>query len=355
MRIDSSGNFGLGTTSNYDDSPLEVRKTAGGDGVAIRVTNNTTTDGSQSGIIFTTTTSDFTSAAIAHKRNDNALIFYNGQSAGGGGFANATERMRIDSSGVVKLTQSGNNPRYGSLEASGDAFKLKAFSGNASHNATMQFFTGADSPTERMRIDSSGRLIAGLTATWDASIGHQFRAVSSSGWALNANSTNTGSSNHLLVTTGRNSSGDNMILVETNHGALGGAGTTQRFKVNGDGTIYATNTTVQSASDERLKENIRNSEDGLAVINQLRPVRFDWRQDQTYNEGTNKLGFIAQEVEQAFPEAVGIAPLPSDFIGEDPQYKTVAPGAFIPVLVKALQEASAKIETLEAKVAALES
>ena len=68
-----------------------------------------------------------------------------------------TERMRIDSSGVVKLTQSGNNPRYGSLEASGDAFKLKAFSGNSGQNATMQFFTGANSPTQRMRIDSRGQ------------------------------------------------------------------------------------------------------------------------------------------------------------------------------------------------------
>ena len=54
LRIDSSsGDVGIGTTSNYDDSVLEVRKTAGGDGVAIRVTNNTTTDGSQAGIIFT--------------------------------------------------------------------------------------------------------------------------------------------------------------------------------------------------------------------------------------------------------------------------------------------------------------
>ena len=73
----------------------------------------------------------------------------------------SAERLRIDSSGVVKLTQSGNNPRYGSFEASSDAFKLKAFSGNASHNATMQFFTGTNSPTERMRIDSAGRLLIG--------------------------------------------------------------------------------------------------------------------------------------------------------------------------------------------------
>jgi len=75
-----------------------------------------------------------------------------------------TERMRIDSSGVVKLTQSGNNPRFGSLEASGDAFRLKAFSGNASHNATMQFFTGANSPTERMRITSGGQVLIGQTS-----------------------------------------------------------------------------------------------------------------------------------------------------------------------------------------------
>ena len=80
-----------------------------------------------------------------------------------------TERMRIDSSGVVKLTQSGNNPRFGSLEASGDAFRLKAFSGNASHNATMEFFTGANSPTEQMRIDSSGNVAIGDT-TADAKL-----------------------------------------------------------------------------------------------------------------------------------------------------------------------------------------
>jgi hypothetical protein len=77
---------------------------------------------------------------------------------------NFNDHVRIDSSGVVKLTQSGGNPRYGSFEASSDAFKLKAFSGNASHNATMQFFTGASSPAERMRIDSSGNVGIGTSS-----------------------------------------------------------------------------------------------------------------------------------------------------------------------------------------------
>jgi len=209
--------------------------------------------------------------------------------------------------------------------------------------------------TERMRIDSSGRVIAGLTSTWDASISHQFRAISTSTWALNANSTNTGSGNHLLITTGRNSSLDNIIKCETNHGQLGGSSTTVRFRVDGGGTIYATNTTVQSASDERLKENITSSTDGLNVIMGLRPVRFDWKADQSFNSGTNQLGFIAQEVEQVFPEAVGVAPLPTTFDDADPEYKTVGPSAFIPVLVKAIQEQQATITALEARITALEN
>ena len=135
MRLNSAGNLGLGTTS--PSSKLHVNGTAKFDNYI-----------HFGGVISTPQT-----AAAIYRPADNQLAFSTANS----------ERMRINNSGVVKLTQSGNNPRYGSLEASGDAFKLKAFSGNASHSATMQFFTGANSPTERMRIDSSGRLYVGTT------------------------------------------------------------------------------------------------------------------------------------------------------------------------------------------------
>ena len=111
-----------------------------------------------------------------------------------------------------------------------------------------------------------------------------------------------------------------------------------------DGTIYASNTSVQSISDIRTKENITNSEQGLDIIDALRPVRFDFKEE--FNEGKkNQLGFIAQEIEEIFPDAVGEWKDDNDGI----TYKTVGPGALIPVLVKAIQELSAKVAALENK------
>ena len=98
-----SGDVGIGTTSNYADSKLEVRGTNAGGDVALRVTNNSTASQSQAGIIFTTTTADYTTAGIGFQRGDNALKFYVGQTAGGGGFDNATERMRIHADGTLAV------------------------------------------------------------------------------------------------------------------------------------------------------------------------------------------------------------------------------------------------------------
>ena len=116
--IDSSGNVGIGTSSNYADSKLEVRGTNAGGDVAIRVTNNSTTSGSQAGLIFTTTTADYTTAGIGFERGTDALKFYVGQSASGGGFDNATERMRISSSGRLGI---GDTSPANNLVVSGNA------------------------------------------------------------------------------------------------------------------------------------------------------------------------------------------------------------------------------------------
>jgi hypothetical protein len=124
------------------------------------------------------------------------------------------------------------------------------------------------------------------------------------------------------------------------------ANNVEQFYVTGDGEIYAQNTTVQSLSDGRLKENIREATEGLGVVLNLRPVRYDWKQGYG-NDRKDQLGFIAQEVEAVFPDAVSLWKSAST---ATEQYKTVGPAALIPVLVKAVQELAAEVATLKARV-----
>jgi len=131
----------------------------------------------------------------------------------------------------------------------------------------------------------------------------------------------------------------------------GNANGVDQIRLRGDGVIYAQNTTVQSISDARLKENVRNATEGLNVINALRPVRYDWKPGFG-NDRKDQLGFIAQEIETVFPEAVSEWKVSND---DQEAYKTVGPGALIPVLVKAIQELKAELDATKAKVAALES
>ena len=100
-------------------------------------------------------------------------------------------------------------------------------------------------------------------------------------------------------------------------------------------------------SDERLKDNIQDiSANQINIVKQLRPVTFDWKETE---KGSNT-GFIAQEV---------IKLLPNDVAHSDPTNTDSNLGinnmGLTAVLTKALQEAIAKIETLETKVAALEA
>ena len=100
-------------------------------------------------------------------------------------------------------------------------------------------------------------------------------------------------------------------------------------------------------SDERLKENIKDIVDNqIDIIKKLRPVTFDWKEE---GKGSDT-GFIAQEVKLLLPNDVHTATGKDD----DSQLGINSLG-LIATLTKALQEAITKIETLEAKVTALES
>ena len=121
------------------------------------------------------------------------------------------------------------------------------------------------------------------------------------------------------------------------------------FYVSGAGQISAVQTSISSLSDERLKENIVDIDTGLAEVMALKPRRFDWKEGEGSNE-QNVAGFIAQEVEAVLPELIG------SFKHDDlPDAKSVKMGDMVPTLVKAIQEQQTLIETLTARITALEN
>lgn len=120
----------------------------------------------------------------------------------------------------------------------------------------------------------------------------------------------------------------------------------------GVGSITTTNgSTVQynTASDYRLKENVTTLAGAVSRLKQLNPVRFSWKGNPA--AGTVD-GFIAHEVTSVVPEAVTGEKDAVDANGViKPQQIDVS--KLVPLLTASLKEAIARIETLEAEVAAL--
>ena len=124
--------------------------------------------------------------------------------------------------------------------------------------------------------------------------------------------------------------------------------TTVRLRSNGKNYNFGAGAGGNVAgSDIRMKKNIISMPNGvLDILNQLRPVKFDFKIDES-----NKsfyAGFIAQEVDPILPN-LAIAPITPE---TDDMYGIDYAG-FVPYLVKAIQELSAKVSELENKLATL--
>lgn len=126
------------------------------------------------------------------------------------------------------------------------------------------------------------------------------------------------------------------------------------FEVNGD--IMSATQNVQAPSDIKLKQDIVDATsqwDDIKAL-QLRNYRMKSHVVEMGDDAPTHLGVIAQEVEAA--GMTGLVDDKPDVDGdfEGPSTKVVKYTMIYLKAVKALQEAMAKIETLEAKVAALE-
>ena len=184
---------------------------------------------------------------------------------------------------------------------------------------------GASSPTERMRIGNDGATYFGVTGAPSGSVGGSaFLTESDSRRTLYMASTTTG--------------GTTLQVFRNPNGQVG--------SITTSGSATAFNT----SSDYRLKENVAPVTDGITRLQQLKPSRFNFIVDPDATVD----GFIAHEVQDVVPEAIYGEKDAEDENG-NPIYQGIDQSKLVPLLTAALQETIAKIEVLEAKVAALEA
>jgi hypothetical protein len=272
MRIDSSGNVGIGTTSVTGATKLEVYGNSSGAHVGIRA-NNAAADGYATLWLSNAGSNDgIIRGGASAGAFTNQLAMLTGGATPITFTTNSVERMRVDSSG---------NWRLGSLAITqGNADSISTIYGGATDSAPcLELFKGsATTSTAQVFM----RFQTGMTGTP----------------AGNGSITSNGAANVGFTTW----------------------------------------------SDRRLKENIVDLPAQLDNIMALRPVEFDYVESMG---GGHQLGFIAQEVQEVYPDLVGE--------GADGMLTLTDMNKNDARLIKCIQEQQALITALTARIEALET
>jgi hypothetical protein len=109
-----------------------------------------------------------------------------------------------------------------------------------------------------------------------------------------------------------------------------------------DGDVIAYSTTI---SDQRLKDDIKTIDNALETIEKLRGVSYVWNNGKRKNQ--KDIGLIAQEVEKVIPEIVHDKKMP---LIDDEVYKTIDYEKLIGVLIESVKELSAEVKELRSQI-----
>ena len=220
---------------------------------------------------------------------------------------------------------------------------------------TMAFSTGA---TERMRITSGGVFKASNDGTYDAIGGpaNEFNQ-SVADWVLVLRNKNATSPFGMFVNyTGASPNNTDSEFLYCRDGGL-----TLRAAIRSNGGLANYQANNVNLSDERTKKDIIPLESYWNKFKAIEIVKFKYK-DQTHDDFN--IGVIAQQVEAVAPEFVDVdgwnnkPKLDEDgnkIIDNEEPLKSVYTADLHHATIKVLQEAMAKIETLEAKIAILEA
>ena len=304
MKIESTGNVGIGTTSPAVKFHVDAGSTVNTVGGIFDNDSNTAYSSAPEGslnnvlqLMSTTTTG----------QNDQSVgISFN----------------------LTLSGQTGSIQEIGAVRTGNGEGKLVFRTRNASHGRT-----------ERVAINDDGSVLFRGSVANTQNTEYEFLASSTSPY-LRLNHT-ANNANHTF------------IQFRANASQVG------EIKDDGDGTI-----TYSTTSDYRLKENVVDLSDAITRIKNLKPRRFNFKVAPSYT----KDGFLAHELQEVVPEAVqgtkdelvtetskANFPTLSDKEVGDPVYQTADVSRVVPLLAAGLKEAIAKIETLESEVAALKA
>jgi hypothetical protein len=345
MRIDSSGNVGIGTSSpakrlsvvNATDAT-----TVGTNSVMTVQAGSSVNSVAEIGFSYGSWSGTNPIASLGYQITSNAGV-------GSGALTFSTrsvttdtapsERMRIDSSGNVGIGTSSPGDKLSVNGACnlGGASGVRIGIGTAFVSGQAEVFSqdsvrfgigtaGAQpvsfysNSAERMRIDSSGNLLVGTTTGANAKIRVDY----------------TGQTYGIRVGTTSTSATAIQFVYEP---------ATQV------GTITTTTsaTNYGSGSDYRLKDDVTALVNALEKVALLKPVNWKWKID-----GANGQGFIAHELQEVIPDAVVGE---KDAVNEDGSIKPqmVDTSFLVATLTAAIQEQQALITTLTDRITALET
>jgi hypothetical protein len=331
MRITSASRMGLGTSSpvgrisavNEGYSCYVAMASSAGSGLSVPVITATDLGAGN----FATAIYD----GFAHTWNTSNSARMYLTDAGNLGIGTSSPNQKLEVAGTMRASRAGTPTTF-----------MEIFGGDASIDPRINVPTGFGIPfningTERMRMDSAGNFIVGDTST--VAKFKVFKNADSTEAAPHIEITGNGYAGfHFLDATayyiGQNSASRSLRIYSSAE--------TAGVNLAAGGTSWGT------FSDERLKYDIEPITEGLNKLSNLRSVSYRLK-DVDLPDSKKKLGVIAQDLVGVIDEVVDI----TKRSGDETEYMSVRYTELIPVLVKAIQELKAELDSVKAELQTL--